>query len=176
MRKKARFPQINAVNRAESHAEGIMDFISASSSYYQAWSQEHLKSLAKGASLRELSNVPSHSMSHEAKSQACSTSPLPHSLDCPDKYGTTSHIWLFKFKIAQIKKCSSKAGGCQRGGAWGNEWNGWRRLKVQTSSYKINESWGWNVQQEEYSQFHCYIFDCDRWELDISWWSRIMHV
>ena len=48
--------------------------------------------------------------------------------------------------VRRLKKKKNPLGGV------GEEWNRWGKLKVQTSSYSINESQGWNVQHREYGQ------------------------
>lgn len=52
-----------------------------------------------------------------------------------------------KHKYHRYRKQRQQSGGCQ-GGWWIDEGG----QKMQASSYKINKSWGCNIQQGDYSQ------------------------
>ena len=70
------------------------------------------------------------------------------------------HVWNLKqqnkwrsgVKQKQSHRYREESCACQRGGGFGDWETGDGEYEVQTSSCKINESWLWNVQCEEYSQ------------------------
>ena len=60
--------------------------------------------------------------------------------------------WTNKTKQKQTIRYREQTGDCQSGEELGDMWLVEGDEEVQTSSYKINKSWGCNVQHREYNQ------------------------